>query len=123
MKRGLRFLAWTALGLIAVCAIGLVTMSLWNWLVPALFSGPFISFWQALGLLVLSKILFWGFGGKRGPYSHRRAHSGWYWKDRSYDKFASMTPEDRAALKQKMKEKWCHWDTSAAPRDSEVAND
>jgi hypothetical protein len=38
---------------------------LWNWLLPALFGLPRISFEQALGLLVLSRILFGGFGGTR----------------------------------------------------------
>jgi hypothetical protein len=56
MNRGLKFLAFVALGLLAVFLIGYITMSLWNWLVPVLFNGPFITFWQALGLLLLSKI-------------------------------------------------------------------
>ena len=41
---------------------GFGTMYLWNWLVPLLFHGPVVTFLQALGLLVLSKILFGGFG-------------------------------------------------------------
>lgn len=123
MKRGMRILAWIALGLIAVFAFGFVTMLLWNWLVPALFSGPVVTFWQAMGLLLLSKFLFWGFGAKRGCYPHHRARSGWNWNDKFYDKFSSMTPEDRAALKQKMKEKWCHWDANVSPKDADAAND
>ena len=35
---------------------------LWNWLLPAIFGFPRITFWQALGLLALSRILFGGFG-------------------------------------------------------------
>lgn len=31
---------------------------LWNWLVPAIFGGPVITFWQALGLNFLTSILF-----------------------------------------------------------------
>ena len=49
----------------AVAFFGLLfgygTMHLWNWLVPDLFHGPIISFCQAIGLIVLSKILFGGF--------------------------------------------------------------
>lgn len=36
----------------------LPTMWLWNWLCPALFGFPEISFWQSLGLLCLCGFLF-----------------------------------------------------------------
>ncbi len=66
-----RFAGFIALALVA---FGGATMLLWNWLVPTLFNGPAITFIQALGLLVLSKILLSG-GHRRhwGPWSHR----GW----------------------------------------------
>ena len=35
-----------------IAAVTFATMSLWNWLVPVLFNGPAISFWQTLGLLI-----------------------------------------------------------------------
>ncbi|MBN1543078.1 hypothetical protein JW992_13130 [candidate division KSB1 bacterium] len=64
------------IGLIAVALIGWILMLLWNWLVPALFSGPVIGFWQALGLLLLSKILFSGIGrGHDRHFDHR--HTMW----------------------------------------------
>ena len=53
--------------IIAVAVFGLVVMSLWNWLMPALFGWRAISFGQALGLVLLSKILF---GGFRGGWGH-----------------------------------------------------
>ncbi len=43
---------------------------------PALFGWHLITFWQALGLLVLSKILFGGFRGGRPPLGWRRPHDG-----------------------------------------------
>ncbi|MBK7650957.1 MAG: hypothetical protein IPJ20_09725 [Flammeovirgaceae bacterium] len=46
---------------VAVCiAFGVVmgTMYLWNWVIPEVFNGPVINFWQTLGLLALSKIFF-----------------------------------------------------------------
>jgi hypothetical protein len=81
-------------------------MSLWNWLIPALFSGPVITFWQALGLLLLSKIIFgFGGGGKRWGGHYRR---GGHWKQHYYQhKMSGMTPEDRERFKRKMWEKWC----------------
>ena len=63
--RKLDFAKCAVLGLLAITLLGVVTMLLWNWLVPDLFNGPVITYWQALGLLVLSKILFWGWGGNR----------------------------------------------------------
>lgn len=40
----------------------LATMFLWNWLMPAIFNLPTISFWQSLGLVILSNLLFPGKG-------------------------------------------------------------
>ena len=37
---------------------GFAVMSLWNWLIPSIFGLATITWLQALGLLVLSKILF-----------------------------------------------------------------
>ena len=90
---------------IALIVFGFVmaTLYLWNWLVPTLFAGPVITFWQAVGLLALSKLLFWGFS-KGGHWGGR--HGGpWrpYWKE----KWNAMTPEDRERFKEKMKAKWC----------------
>lgn len=88
--------------LLAIAAFVYVTMSLWNWLVPDLFHGPLITFWQAFGLLLLSKIIFSGFGKRHPGY---RGHWRPYWKQR----WSSMSDEDRERFKQKMKEKWCGW--------------
>lgn len=123
MNKGLRILAWVALGLLAVLLFGLVTMSLWNWLVPVVFNGPVINFWQALGLFLLAKILFGGWGGKGHCHGHHETRSGGHWKAKFYDKFSSMTPEERAAVKEKMKEKWCNWSETSPQKDSGVSND
>ena len=42
---------------------GMLVMYLWNFTLPQIFNVPPISFWQALGLLLLSKLLFGGFAG------------------------------------------------------------
>lgn len=99
-------------GIVMLGVIGLVTQLLWNWLVPELFAGPVINFWQALGLLVLTKILFWSFG-KGGVYRrHRHAGPwGYYWSQ----KWSGMSPEDRERFKQKMNEKWCAREKSPEP--------
>jgi len=61
-------------GIFALC--GVVTMALWNALMPQLFRLPSIGFWQALGLLALSHILFKGAGG-RAVRSHWRKRQVW----------------------------------------------
>jgi len=120
MNRGLKFLACVALGVLAVVLIGFITMSLWNWLVPVLFNGPHVTFSQALGLLVLSKILFWGFGGKRHCNGGRPDMP---WKTKFSNKFASMSVEERELLKQKMKDKWCSWEEKTPTKDKGGSND
>ena len=66
-----------ALVVVLVVAVSsLLVMELWNWLMPTLFGLPAISFWQALGLLVLSRILF---GRSWGP-------GGMYWRHRMKDR-------------------------------------
>lgn len=77
-------------------ALGYGLMFLWNALMPAIFGLTAITFWQAIGLFVLSKILFSGFGGMKGK--HRHQHHGWGPKQRMFAKFRSMTPEQRDAF-------------------------
>jgi hypothetical protein len=54
-----------------VFLVGKLVMSLWNWLLPALFGLPAITFWQGLGLLLLCRILFGGFGSHSGSSPSR----------------------------------------------------
>ena len=70
-----RKLGWVILFVIAFAGLaGVVTMYLWNWLMPYLFGLPEITFLQTLGILILTKILFGfgkgGWGGKHGHKSH-----------------------------------------------------
>ena len=50
------------LWLVVAAGIGAIVMLLWNWLMPVIFGLPALSLWQALGLLVLMRILFGSFG-------------------------------------------------------------
>ena len=79
---------------IVVAGFGQAVLQLWNWLMPAIFGLPVITFWQALGLLGLSWILF---GGLRGLGFHdvrMRRHSK--------DRFGRMTFEERASLRKSL---------------------
>ena len=91
VRRGLKA------GLIAVVAaavLGFVVMSLWNWLAPAVFGLRTITLWQALGILILSKILFGGFRGRPGY--------GGPWRRRMSERWQQMTPEEREKFRQGM---------------------
>lgn len=95
------------MGVLFISVFGSITMLLWNWLVPEIFNGPVITFWQALGLLLLSKLLFGGFGGRRFG-----GHGGAHWKHhRFYERLSKMSLEERERFKARMREKWC------GPRD------
>lgn len=76
---------------------GWVVMSLWNWLMPGLFGWKTLTFWQALGLLLLSRILFGGVG--RGMGGHRGGRMGQRIWARKWER---MSPEERDAFRQKM---------------------
>ena len=62
-----------AIAVVAVAVMSLTVMYLWNWLAPIVFKLPTIKFKHALGLLILSKLLFGGFGGWHGG-NHRFHH-------------------------------------------------
>jgi hypothetical protein len=70
-----------------VWIFGEVVMHLWNWLLPMLFGWRQITFWQALGILVLCRILFGGFGG----HGHDRGRSRRRWRE----DWERMSPEER----------------------------
>ena len=101
MNRILKGIGAFAIFVIVFVLFGFVTMYLWNWLMPYLFHLPTIDFGMAVGLVILSKILFGGMRMKSGPWGPRR-----YWKA----KWESMSEEDREKFKQdfamRCKHKW-----------------
>ena len=83
---------------------GQIVMLLWNWLAPMLFGFKQVTFWQALGLLALCRILFGGFGlGGGGHRSSRRRMEGRIRervRERMDERWAQMTPEERERFRQ-----------------------
>jgi hypothetical protein len=79
------FLLFIALG-------GEVVQHLWNWLLPPLFGWRQITFWQALGILALCRILFGGFGLHGSGRSNLRRRMAERWE--------RMTPEERERFRQ-----------------------
>lgn len=108
---------WTVKGavlavvaLAAVAVFTFIVMVLWNWLVPELFHGPRLGYWQSAGLLVLCRILFGSLrGGRRGRW--RRHHLREHWE--------GLTPEERARLRERFFEHRCGH--GAAPTSGETA--
>jgi hypothetical protein len=80
----------------AVAIFGIVVQHLWNWLIPAIVGWHPITFWQAVGLLLLSKILFGGFRGGRG-------RGGMHWRHRMGERWEKMSPEEREKFKQTLR--------------------
>ncbi len=91
--------------LFAACAIivfGGIVMLLWNNILVPVLSIHAITFWQALGILVLSKILF---GGFRGGWAGKRH----YWKQRMQQKWNNMTPGEKERFKQEWQKRCGGW--------------
>jgi hypothetical protein len=97
MRKRWIFLAPLAiLGIAAFIAIGgELVMHLWNWLLPPLFGWPLITFWQAVGILALCRILFGGFGRHGSGRSKFRRRMAERWE--------RMTPEERERFRQGMR--------------------
>jgi len=103
--RAAKFVVLVAL---AITGFGWLVMSLWNALIPAIFQGPVITFWQAIGLLVLTRLLFAGFR----PWSSYRQHRR-HWQKRWEAKMASLTPEEREKIRlayEKRCGRYWNWD-------------
>ena len=92
-KRFIKFAPLILLAFLLFIAIGgAVVMQLWNWLLPTLFGWNQITFWQALGLLALCRILFGGFGLRGAGRSDFRRRMAERWEH--------MTPEERERFRQ-----------------------
>ena len=89
--------------LLFVALGGVIVQQLWNWLLPALFGWPAVTFWQALGLLALCRILFGGFG-------RHVFHRG-----------SGRTPEERERFRQSMRKRWGMGSDSGGARHTPAA--
>jgi len=112
MRPRLKKLIWIAplaiLGMALFIFIGgEIVLHLWNWLLPPLFGWHELTFWQALAMLLLCRILFGGFGmsGSHGSHSHRRMAGGRISErvserlaERFGERWEHMSPEERERL-------------------------
>jgi hypothetical protein len=95
--------------LVAAVVLGFVVKSLWNALMPDLFGWHLITFWQAIGLLLLSKLLFGGFHRHGGGGRNR-------WKQYMRERWEHMTPEERERLRKGMRCGRGPWAPPAEPQ-------
>jgi len=99
LKRLIFIAPLAILGMLLFVAIGgEIVLHLWNWLLPPIFGWRQITFWQALGLLALCRILFGGFGLHGSGRSNVRR--------RMEERWEHMTPEERERLRQSWRGRW-----------------
>lgn len=97
-SRWLRGLSCFVMVIALLALVSCVVMLLWNLLMPALFALPALSFAQAAGLLVLTRILFGGFHGR--GFGGRRAMR---------ERWESMTDEEREKLRSGLRRRCGPW--------------
>ncbi len=108
MRRRWIFIAPLAiLGMLLFVVIGgEVVRLLWNWLLPPLLGWREITFWQALGLLALCRILFGGFGFHGSGRSNLRRRMEERCRTRMEERCKNMTPEERERFRQRVRERY-----------------
>ena len=94
-KRGLMILIFFIAAILLFAAI---VMELWNAILPAVLGVQAITFIQAVGILLLSRILFGGFS-RRGWYGGRHQQ----WRKTMQEKWSTMSPEEREKFKAEWK--------------------
>lgn len=99
LPRGLKMVAIAVLCAAVLCLVGFLVTGLWNALMPALFGLKTITFWQAIGLMFLSRFLFGGFRGRPGRSRH--------WRHRMMERWDQMTPEEREKFRDSMRSRRC----------------
>lgn len=109
-----RWYLFVPLILLVMIACGFVTMWLWNWLMPAIFTLPVISFWQTVGLLVLSHLLLGGMRGHHHGYHHGSHHR----RGRMLEKWENMTPEEREKFSEHIRMHRPPWIHHCPPEES-----
>lgn len=118
MRPRLKRLIWMApLAILAMVVFvtvgGVVVRLLWNWLLPPLFGLRAVTFWEALGILALCRILFGGFGFRGSDRSSARRRIRERVEERMAERWEHMTPEERERFRQGMRDR-CGFDPSAS---------
>ncbi|NLI22609.1 MAG: ABC transporter permease [Clostridiales bacterium] len=98
VPKPVKIVLYTILGVIAGFGLGLlfgwIIVWLWNWLMPMIFGLPVITFWQGVGLFILSKILFSGFSSHSDSYKKEQTCKDWKCADGTKRKYESWKHYD-----------------------------
>lgn len=124
-KKRIVWKVFAILTMVVLCALllGYGTMLLWNWLIPELFAGPVITFWQALGLLLLCKLLL--------GFPHKHHEGGWAgkkkkWREHWETRMGHMTPEEKERMKDQLSRcmggRWGGWKSPREENPGENEN-
>lgn len=92
--KALRVLKYVGIGIIGIgICLGIIfgLQALWNWLVPELFHGPVLTFWQTVGIFLLSKILLTGVA----PGSQHSTKNSRDWRKKYHDKCKQAATTDQ----------------------------
>jgi len=76
-----------ALATVVGFVLGYVVMLLWNWLMPAIFGLGLISFWQAVGITILAKLLLSSHPRHTNHPSSKYSHKPFPWRKNTNTKW------------------------------------
>ena len=118
MRRAARIAFIVPAAIAGVALFSWFVMLLWNHALAPATGWHELTYWQALGILVLAKILF-GFGG---------GHSGGGWRSRArrraWENWEGMKPEEREKFREAMRARYGHsWCEPRPPRAPEAPAD
>ena len=103
-NKGKKFIFFLPVVALIASALGFIVMYLWNWILPGVTHAGRLNFWQALGLLVLCRLLFGNFN--KGGGGHNR------FREKAMgmrSKWQSMNDEERAKFKEEYKRRCGGW--------------
>ena len=95
-------LLFIPLAIAAFFGISFIVMELWNNILPLVLHVGAVTYWQAMGILVLCKILFgFGHGGRKGaPWMRQRMMA---------ERFKNMSPEEQQRFREEMRSRCGKW--------------
>jgi hypothetical protein len=86
----LKYVGFGILGFAFIVLVIFGVQALWNWLIPDLFNGPVLNYWQTAGLFLLSKILLTGIAPGGQDKSHKKE-----WRRKYHDKCRQISEENQ----------------------------
>ena len=95
-----KFFFFICIAALFTVVLGTVVMLLWNAILPEAIGAKPLTFWKAIGLLILTRILFGGFR-LGGPPRRWKGSKRKHWRE----KWMDMSEEEKAMFKEKWKQR------------------